>query len=339
MTNDEFRRWGHTLIDWIADYLANVESYPGHVPGRAGRDPRPAAGRARPCKASRSTPSSATSSRSSCRASPTGSRPTSSPSSPRTTPARRSSANCSRPGLGVQGMLWATSPACTELETHVLDWMVDMLGLPPAFKSTSTGGGVIQDSASSATLCAILAARERATGGQSNLRGADGSLVAYTSTQAHSSVEKGVRIAGLGSDNLRLIDVDEQFRHAARPAGRGHRGRPGGRPPPVLRLRDGRHHLVDGHRSARRDRPHLPRARPLAARRRRPGRHGRPLPRVPLPPRRPGTGRQLLLQSAQVDVHQLRLRLLLRGRPGAADPHAEHPARVSAQPGDASRAR
>ena len=79
-------------------------------------------------------------------------------------------------GLGVQGMLWSTSPACTELETHVLDWLVDLLALPPAFKSTSTGGGVIQDSASSATLCAILAARERATEGQSNLRGADGSL-------------------------------------------------------------------------------------------------------------------------------------------------------------------
>jgi aromatic-L-amino-acid/L-tryptophan decarboxylase len=114
-------------------------------------------------------------------------------------------------GLGVQGTLWATSPACTELETHVLDWFVDLLSLPTAFKSTSTGGGVIQDSASSATLCASLAARERATEGRSNLTGADGSLVAYSSTQAHSSVEKGVQIAGLGSDNLRLIEVDENY--------------------------------------------------------------------------------------------------------------------------------
>jgi len=56
-------------------------------------------------------------------------------------------------GLGVQGMLWATSPACTELETHVLDWLVDMLGLPDFFKSSSQGGGVIQDTASSSTLC------------------------------------------------------------------------------------------------------------------------------------------------------------------------------------------
>jgi len=64
-------------------------------------------------------------------------------------------------GLGVQGMLWATSPACTELETHVLDWIAEMLALPAAFRSSGTGGGVIQDSASSAVLCAILAARER----------------------------------------------------------------------------------------------------------------------------------------------------------------------------------
>ncbi len=70
---------------------------------------------------------------------------------------------------------------------------------------------MIQDSASSAALCAILAARERATGGRSNRDGADGSLVAYASTQAHSSVEKGVRIAGLGSDNLRLIEVDDHY--------------------------------------------------------------------------------------------------------------------------------
>ena len=108
-------------------------------------------------------------------------------------------------------MLWSTSPACTELETHVLDWLVDLLGLPPNFRSTSTGGGVIQDSASSAALCAILAARERATDGQSNLCGAGNTLVAYVSSQTHSSVEKGVRIAGLGSNNLRVIEVDGQY--------------------------------------------------------------------------------------------------------------------------------
>jgi aromatic-L-amino-acid decarboxylase len=108
-------------------------------------------------------------------------------------------------------MLWETSPACTELETHVLDWLVGMLGLPEKFRSSSTGGGVIQDTASSATLCALLAGRERATGFQANESGADGRLTAYASTQAHSSVEKAVKIAGIGRENLRLVDVDEKF--------------------------------------------------------------------------------------------------------------------------------
>jgi aromatic-L-amino-acid decarboxylase len=114
-------------------------------------------------------------------------------------------------GLGVQGMLWATSPACTELETHVLDWTAQMLGLPHRFLSTGPGGGVIQDSASSAVLCALIAARERATGSTSNEAGCNGKLVAYTSTQAHSSVEKAVRIAGIGRGNLRLVEVDSRF--------------------------------------------------------------------------------------------------------------------------------
>src|SRR5579859_1213258 len=115
-------------------------------------------------------------------------------------------------GLGVQGMLWATSPACTELEIRVLDWLVEMLDLPKHFLSTSSGGGVIQDSASSANLCAILAGRERATQFDSNENGCDQRLVAYTSTQAHSSMEKGIKVAGIGRRNLRAIEVDESFR-------------------------------------------------------------------------------------------------------------------------------
>lgn len=114
-------------------------------------------------------------------------------------------------GLDVQGMLWATSPACTELETHVLDWLADMLGLPEVFRSNGPGGGVIQDTASSASLCALLAGRERATSYASNERGCDGRLTAYTSSQAHSSIEKAAKIAGLGLANLRLIDVDSRF--------------------------------------------------------------------------------------------------------------------------------
>ena len=137
-------------------------------------------------------------------------------------------------GLGVQGMLWATSPACTELETHVLDWLVDLLGLPDRFRSTTAGGGVVQDTASSSTLTALLAARERASAGSVNEhgvgfgpnggpdrgpsrdpdRGSPPRLTVYTSAQAHSSVEKAVKIAGLGRTNLRLVEADA--RHAMR---------------------------------------------------------------------------------------------------------------------------
>jgi len=86
-----------------------------------------------------------------------------------------------------------------------------MLSLPEKFLSANAGGGVIQDTASSASLCALLAARERVTNFASNRHGCNGKLVAYTSTQAHSSIEKDVQIAGIGRDNLRFIEVDEKF--------------------------------------------------------------------------------------------------------------------------------
>ncbi|HEX7132283.1 MAG TPA: pyridoxal-dependent decarboxylase, partial [Iamia sp.] len=71
--------------------------------------------------------------------------------------------------LGTQGMLWHTGPACTEVETHVLDWLAELLDLPAAFRSDGPGGGVIQDSASSSTLVAVLAARDRARGAGARL--------------------------------------------------------------------------------------------------------------------------------------------------------------------------
>ena len=111
--------------------------------------------------------------------------------------------------VGQQGMLWASSPAATELEAHVCDWLVDVLGLPPSFRSDSTGGGAIQDAASTANFVATVAAREAATDGDV---GALSVLCAYTSIDAHSSVEKAIRLAGLGSDQLRLVDVDGERR-------------------------------------------------------------------------------------------------------------------------------
>ena len=210
MNTEEFRQWGHKLIDWIADYQQGVEKYPVLSQVKPGeiRSQLPAA----PPVHGESFDAIF---RDVEKIILPGITHWQSPNFfayfPSNTSGPSILGELLSAGLGVQGMLWATSPACTELETHVLDWMVDLLALPQHFKSTSTGGGVLQDSASSAALCAILTARERATGGRSNLDGADGTLVAYTSPQAHSSIEKGVRIAGLGSHNLRMIEVDERF--------------------------------------------------------------------------------------------------------------------------------
>lgn len=109
--------------------------------------------------------------------------------------------------LAAQCMLWQTSPAASEMEGRVLDWLRQMLGLDEGLR------GVIQDSASSATLCAILTARERATGWQASEAGlGDGpKLAVYASDQVHSSIEKAVRIAGLGRKALRLVPSDERF--------------------------------------------------------------------------------------------------------------------------------
>jgi aromatic-L-amino-acid decarboxylase len=121
-------------------------------------------------------------------------------------------------GIGVQGMLWATSPACTELETRVLDWLRDLLGLPERFSSGGPGGSVIQDSASSGTLVAMIAARERATAAATNATGLAQDarpLVAYASLDAHSSVEKAAGITGIGREWLRRIPVDHLGRMQA----------------------------------------------------------------------------------------------------------------------------
>jgi aromatic-L-amino-acid decarboxylase len=120
-------------------------------------------------------------------------------------------------GLGVQGMLWSTGPAATEVETVVLDWLAELLDLPARFRSTGPGGGVIQDSASSATLVATLAALHRASGGRWRGSGVDGRrYTVYTSTQGHSSIEKAARIAGLGDGAVRQVEVDGAY--AMRPA-------------------------------------------------------------------------------------------------------------------------
>lgn len=210
MSPEEFRRWGYAVIDWIAEYYKRLESFPvlsqvkpGEI--RAKLPPQP------PLQGESFASILADLERIIL----PGITHWQSPKFFAYFPANSSGPSVLgellAAGLGVQGMLWSTSPACTELETHVLDWLVDLLGLPPKFKSQGSGGGVIQDSASSASLCAILAARERATNFSSNERGCGGRLVAYASTQTHSSIEKGIKIAGIGRENLRLIEVDDSF--------------------------------------------------------------------------------------------------------------------------------
>jgi len=108
-------------------------------------------------------------------------------------------------GMGAQGMSWVTSPAATELEDLVMEWLRRMLGLPEGLS------GVIQDTASTATLAALLSARERATGFESNEKGLRRPLIAYSSRETHSSIEKGIKIAGYGRENLRIIDTDAAF--------------------------------------------------------------------------------------------------------------------------------
>jgi len=210
MSPAEFRRFGHAAIDWVADYYERVESLPVLSRVRPG-DIRAALPEHPP---QQGEPFEAVLRDVSARILP-GITHWQSPNFFAYFPANASGASILgdliSSGLGVQGMLWATSPACTELETHVLDWMAEMLDLPPRFRSTGIGGGVIEDSASSAALCALLAARERATGLASNARGCRDRLTAYTSGQAHSSIEKGAKIAGIGRENLRLIGVDANF--------------------------------------------------------------------------------------------------------------------------------
>ena len=210
MTPEEFRRNGYAVIDWIAEYMQHVEQFPvmsqvqpGEIRAGLPADP-PQQGE-----------DFETILKDIDRVVMPGITHWQSPNFFAFFPANGSGpailGDLLSSGLGVQGMLWVTSPACTELETHALDWMADLLQLPGKFKSSGSGGGVIQDTASSACLAAMLAGRERATQYASNLRGCDGRLVVYASNQVHSSIEKAAKIAGIGVENTRLIEVDENF--------------------------------------------------------------------------------------------------------------------------------
>ncbi len=210
MSTEDFRRYGKEVIDWIADYYESVDRYP-------------VLSRAKPGEIAESLGAEvpvrgedfADILEDATRKILPGITHWQSPGFHAYFPANTSGpailGELLSAGLGVQGMLWSTSPACTEVETRVLDMLADLLELPAAYRSTGSGGGVIQDSASSAVLCALVAARERDSRLRTNRHGCDGTQVAYCSTQTHSSLEKAMGIAGLGRANLRQIGVDEQF--------------------------------------------------------------------------------------------------------------------------------
>ncbi len=202
-TPDEFREHGHALVEWIATYLERLPDLPITPPTQPG-DVRS------------SLPAHA----------PTEPEPFQalledlddvvvpnlvhwqSPGWFAYFPANHSPvsvlAEFATAALGNQGMLWSTGPAATEIEAHVLDWLAELLDVPRSWRNdTGPGGGVIQMSASDSTHLVHVVARERAV--------ADGAatddLVAYASTQAHSSVEKGARVAGFR--HVRLVEVDD----------------------------------------------------------------------------------------------------------------------------------
>lgn len=207
---ERFREEGRAVVDWIADYWASLDDRPvrsqvapgwvrAHLPAQAPEQPEPLADVLADLD----------------RVIVPGLTHWQHPSFFGYFPASASGPSILgellSAGLGVQGMLWATSPACTELETHALDWLRDLLGLPERFAGTGRGGGVIHDSASSGVLVALIAARERATSLRTNATGLtqhERPLVAYAGADAHSSVEKAAGIAGIGREWLRKIPVD-----------------------------------------------------------------------------------------------------------------------------------
>jgi aromatic-L-amino-acid decarboxylase len=208
MTPDEFRKYGRQVVDWIADYYERIETFPVLSQVAPG-DVRAAL----PAEAPEHGEPFADVLRDLDEVILPGITHWQHPSFFAYFPANASGpailGDLVASGLGAQGMLWATSPAATELETHVLDWLAALLDLPARFRSDAAGGGVIQHSASDAALVALLAALHRVSSGSTERDGvAAGRFTVYTSSQTHSSVEKACRIAGLGAGALRKIDVD-----------------------------------------------------------------------------------------------------------------------------------
>lgn len=204
MTPEEFRIAGHQLIDWIADYRTAVEERPVLAPVapgevRSGFSPTPPIAPATLDELIAQLDSVVV----------PGVMQVQHPMHFGWFPSNQSLASVLgdlvSTGLGTLGITWQSSPALTEVEEVVCDWLRQLCGLSGDWR------GVIQDTASTACFVAMLTARERASGFSQNrggLQGEERPLVVYASPQCHSSVPKAVLLAGFGADNLRHVDVD-----------------------------------------------------------------------------------------------------------------------------------
>ena len=207
MDLDQFRRHGHDAIDWIADYLATIDTRPVRAQVAPGVVDAGLA-RAAPEDAEPVEAILADFERVVMPGITHWQHPRFFAYFPANATPPSMLAEVLTAGIAAQCMLWQTSPAATEMETRVLDWVRQAIGLPEGFVD------VIQDSASTATLAALVAARERTIEGAGNRDGLarHAQVTVYTTAEAHSSIEKACRIAGIGSAGLRRVDADDEGR-------------------------------------------------------------------------------------------------------------------------------
>ena len=207
MTPEEFRKAGHELIDWIADYRANVES----LPVRARTEPGDVKAMLPAAPPETPEPFAAILGdldRVVVPALTHWQHPSFFGYFPSNGTLASVLGDFASTGLGALGLSWQSSPALTEVEEVVTDWMRQMVGLSTAWS------GVIQDTASTCTLLALICARERASGfslARGGLQGEARPVVVYASGQAHSSVDKAALLAGFGRENVRPIDCGADF--------------------------------------------------------------------------------------------------------------------------------
>jgi len=204
MSPEEFRQAGHALIDWIADYRADLESRPVRAQVQPG-EVRASFSAAAPQTATTAAAMLAELEQKIVPGITQVQHPMHFGWFPSNASLASTLGDIASSGLGTLGISWESCPAATELEEVVCDWMRQHSGLSDSWQ------GCIQDTASTACLTALLLARERASDFSQNrggLHGNDQALVVYTTEEAHSSVVKAALLAGFGEDNLRYVEMD-----------------------------------------------------------------------------------------------------------------------------------